>query len=136
MANGGLWKKISKGINWFGGEYQSLMRSNEAINKIFSAPGRNEFAQRGLHGVYKAISGEGSNVGLGQAFKHAFTKDTIDAAGKTVFKKGTKEAVRSLDVATIAGSYLGVSTGARIISGGGLTRDREGNPNIIGIPFV
>lgn len=40
-----------------------------------------------------------------------------------------------LNYGAIAGSYVGVSAGLRVASGGGLHRDRHGNPNIIGIPF-
>lgn len=38
--------------------------------------------------------------------------------------------------AAIAGSYIAASSAYRIMSGGGLTRDANGNPNVIGIPFV
>ena len=42
----------------------------------------------------------------------------------------------SLRWGRIAGSYMAASTAGRVISGGGLTRDRNGNPNFPGIPFI
>lgn len=36
----------------------------------------------------------------------------------------------------IAGSFITVGAAGRILSGGGVTRDGQGNPNIIGLPFV
>lgn len=42
----------------------------------------------------------------------------------------------SLRWGRVAGSYMAASTAGRIISGGGLTRDRNGNPNFPGIPFI
>lgn len=36
----------------------------------------------------------------------------------------------------IAGSYLGVSSAARIATGGGLYRDSDGNFDLMGVPFI
>lgn len=36
----------------------------------------------------------------------------------------------------IAGSVFGVSAAARIATGGGILKDKNGNTNVIGIPFV
>ena len=37
---------------------------------------------------------------------------------------------------SIAGSYMSVSAGYRIASGGGVYRDSSGNADLIGIPFL
>lgn len=42
----------------------------------------------------------------------------------------------SLRWGRIAGSYMAGSAALRVISGGGLTRDRNGNPDFPGIPFI
>lgn len=43
----------------------------------------------------------------------------------------------SMDTAKlVAGSYITASSAARLATGGGVTRDRNGNANIIGVPFV
>ena len=40
------------------------------------------------------------------------------------------------EIGRIAASGLMVSAGARVLSGGGLTRDANGSQDIIGIPFI
>ena len=52
-----------------------------------------------------------------------------------VLKEGSKTAAK-WDVGKIAGSYIGVSAAARVASGGGLYKDRNGNTNIAGVPFI
>ncbi len=42
----------------------------------------------------------------------------------------------SLRWGRIAGTYMAASAAGRVISGGGLTRDRNGNPDFPGIPFI
>lgn len=39
-------------------------------------------------------------------------------------------------IAAVAGSYVGVSVGARLLQGGNLTHDEYGQKNIAGIPFI
>lgn len=36
----------------------------------------------------------------------------------------------------VAGTYMAASTAGRIATGGGLTKDKNGNTNVIGIPFI
>lgn len=63
-----------------------------------------------------------------------------DAAIRTFAKNGedvlTNGANMKLNYGKIAGSYIGVSAGARVLSGGGLYKDRNGNDNLIGVPFI
>ena len=42
----------------------------------------------------------------------------------------------SLRMGRIAGSYMAAAAGARVLSGGGITKDRNGNNNLIGVPFI
>lgn len=42
----------------------------------------------------------------------------------------------SLRMGRIAGSYMAAAAGVRILSGGGITKDRNGNNNLIGVPFI
>lgn len=95
----------------------------EAINgmpKAINAIGNNGF------GVAEAINRMVNKESFGQAMSHTFGK--AGSSGRS-FENG-------YDVVKIAGSYIGASAAGRVISGGGLTRDSKGNPNIIGIPFV
>jgi hypothetical protein len=41
-----------------------------------------------------------------------------------------------VDLKRAAGTYMTASIGARVISGGGLYKDRNGNTNLPGIPFI
>lgn len=92
----------------------SILRGNEAINPI------PKNADGMMSGIPRAIYN----------MRHT-DQGFVDAVKTAHSKPGG-----GLDYGTIAGSYLAASSAYRIASGGGLTRDAEGNPNIIGIPFV
>ena len=94
----------------------NILEANKAINPI----------ENGWHvgGMMSGVPRTISNI------RHADMKFT-DA-----IKQAHKMDGGGYDPLAIAGSYIGVSAAYRIASGGGLTRDAEGNPNIIGIPFV
>ena len=91
------------------------LHSNEAINKI----GKN---MGGSIEVGARLMGKGG-------YKKA--DGITDALSKT-FKNGEG----SLNYGKIAGSYIGVSAAARVATGGGLYKDRNGNTNIAGVPFI
>lgn len=40
------------------------------------------------------------------------------------------------DARKVFGGFIGASAGARLLSGGGIYKDRDGNTDLIGIPFV
>ena len=42
----------------------------------------------------------------------------------------------SLNIRRAAGSFVAASAAARVASGGGVYKDRYGNPNLIGVPFI
>ena len=42
----------------------------------------------------------------------------------------------SLNIRRAAGSFIAASAAARVASGGGAYKDRYGNPNLIGVPFI
>jgi hypothetical protein len=103
---------------------EAICHSNEAINKIGNnLLGGGEF-------LAKLFKNQG---GLTEAFDSTFREageKIIDESGKEVEKRG------ALNLGKIAGSYIGLSAAYRVASGGGLYRDKNGNNNIIGIPFV
>ncbi len=51
-------------------------------------------------------------------------------------KAAHKNADGKYNYSAIAGSYMGVSAAARVAGGGGIHKDRRGNSNLIGVPFV
>lgn len=84
----------------------------------------------------KAINSAFEFVGQGAANAYRFGKESISSgnlveAAEKVFKDEGK-----WNTGRIAGSYIAASGAARIATGGGLTRDRNGNNNIIGIPGI
>ena len=76
----------------------------------------NEYLFGGIRDTYKGLQ---SGKGFQEAVKGAFT-----------------DADNNIRWGRVAGTYATASAGFRLLSGGGLTRDRNGNPNVIGIPFV
>lgn len=91
---------------------ENILHSNSAISKITA-------------GVLN------NGLGAGElAYKFSKSGDLGKAFADT-FKDGDK-----LKYGKIAGSYIGLSAAARVATGGGLYRDRNGNTNIAGVPFV
>ena len=76
-------------------------------------------------GIPEAIKRANDGEKIWSAIKNSHI--VRDSAGQTnYFRTGAK----------IAGSYMTLSAGMRILSGGGLYRDSKGNADIIGIPFI
>lgn len=69
-----------------------------------------------------------NNEGVKEAAIKTFAKN-----GEKVLANGEK---MQLNYGKIAGSYIGVSAAARIATGGGLYKDKNGNGNLIGVPFI
>lgn len=55
---------------------------------------------------------------------------------KKAVQQGHKKADGSYDMKKIAGTAVGVGVAGRIATGGGLYRDRYGNVNVPGVPFI
>lgn len=91
---------------------------NEAINalkKVYDS----QFAA-GIRGSVKNIANDHSSI---ENIVGGIKKAHLNDEGK-------------YSLSRIAGSAIGVSAAARIVSGGGIYRDKDGNANLIGIPFV
>lgn len=90
----------------------SLLKGNEAVNSLFGVPQM----------VGKMFKGQGFKEAADEVFR------ARDAAGNMIADKW--------NYGKIAGSYIGASAMYRLASGGGAFKDRNGNTNIIGVPFV
>lgn len=123
MANGSKFiNELVDGVKSIG----TTLKSNEAINKIGSNMG-------GAFEVGAKMLGK-DKMGLQEAALRTFAKngdELFDSAGKRL-----KDVPAELNYGKIAGSYIGASAAARVVTGGGLTRDKNGNTNIIGVPFI
>lgn len=58
----------------------------------------------------------------------------VQQAAREAFSQGT--AGGGLNWGTVAGSYIGAAAVYRGMSGGGAYRDKNGNTNLVGVPFV
>lgn len=68
--------------------------------------------------------------------KAQYTKPEYYAkAAKAYFKGPTKEVGKTRKISAVAG-YMGVASGARILSGGNPVQDEYGQTDIAGIPFI
>lgn len=76
-----------------------------------------EFFTGGFTDTYANYKANGGS--LTDAVKSAYTNDD-----------------GSLRLGRIAGSYMAAAAGVRVLSGGGVTKDRNGNNNLIGVPFI
>lgn len=116
---------IVKGVKDIG----NTLHSNKAINKIGKNMGGGfEVGARmmGKAGYNKADS-------VGEALTRTFATN-----GDDLYKNGKRiaDAKANWNYGKIAGSYIGVSAAARVASGGGLYKDKNGNTNIAGVPFI
>lgn len=97
------------------GGFKEVLESNKAFfNVVDNVTGLPSFAKEMVGGSHN----------LGAAARKA---------GYTYANKAGKEA---LNYKKIAGAYIGASTAGRIATGGGLYKDRAGNTNVIGLPFI
>lgn len=76
--------------------------------------------------TYNNAANAGKKVKLTDAIKQGHQK--VDAKGNPI--KG------EYDMGKIAGTAFSVGVAGRIVTGGGLYRDRYGNVNLPGIPFI
>lgn len=96
----------------------NFLKSNEAINKLTKL----EPAKGIFDSLTNILQREDSQESITDAILRAHQKENVKDGG--------------LSAARVAGSIFGVSTAYRIASGGGVYKDRNGNTNIVGIPFI
>ena len=78
-----------------------------------------------MAGIRGSVSNVANNYHAGKS---------LDIKGSIM--KGHQKANGSLDMKKIAGTAATVSVAGRVATGGGLYRDRYGNVNVPGLPFI
>lgn len=70
--------------------------------------------------------------GIRDTYKNMEKGDNFTKALKEAHSKSNGQ----LDMKKVAGTYVGASAVARVATGGGVMKDKNGNTNLIGIPFI
>lgn len=115
---------VQSSANWVGDAFKKLTpRCSGAINSVDHAMDAGSvFGKDGMiHRVF------GTNEGAEKWWRIG-VKETDDA-GKVTGR-------HYYDARKVFGGLIGASAGARLLSGGGIYKDRDGNTDLIGIPFV
>lgn len=105
---------------------KTLREMGEAVTKLSKG--------EGVLNANKAINVLDNFFGVPQAAYKMMQGDGFKKAVETTFKHDNGKG--GLNVAKIAGSYIGVSAAGRVLSGGGVYKDNRGQSNLIGVPFV
>lgn len=116
---------VKSSATWMKNTFDTLTpRCSKAINSIDNAMDAGSvFGKDGMiHRVFGTDEGAEKWWRIG-------VKETDDAG---------KETGRHYyyDARKVFGGLIGASAGARLLSGGGIYKDRDGNTDLIGIPFV
>ena len=126
-----------------------IKRLNKAVNNTAGSAAKNIAKQNayskstkavtGLKGIKQTPSmgarlGDAMGAGYREAFKGAKTGGVSGAVN--AFKKAHLNADNTLNKARVAGTFATTSVAARVATGGGLYKDRNGNNNIAGVPFI
>ena len=114
------------------------MRCSEAINKVGDILDRNMLSPLSSGFKYATSDAEGRTM-MGM-FDEMFSGDKTNMLNYTFGGKknaaGVMEGQHTWNMGKVAGTVGGVALGYRTLSGGGLYRDKNGNTDIAGVPFV
>lgn len=89
-----------------------------------------------VDGTRKSITNIHNYTGAVEAVGKVVRGDDIKTAMNSTFRHQTGNNAGQLNYGKIAGSYLGAAAVGRIVTGGGVYKDGNGNSNLIGVPFV
>ena len=95
---------------------------------------------KAINSIDKAMDA-GSVFGKDGMIHRVFGTDEDAEKWWRIGVKGTDDAGKVTgrhyyDARKVFGGLIGASAGARLLSGGGVYKDRDGNTDLIGIPFV
>lgn len=127
---------VNKALSQLSGEEmkaaQKVLSSNSAKNGMKTA----EAMLKGtpVTGIANTIHHMDGGKGFKEAMKMAHSKNVLDINGKQVFEGGV--AKTRISKSKVAGTVATVGVAGRVATGGGLYRDRYGNINVPGVPFI
>ena len=115
---------VQSSANWVDAAFKKLTpRCSGAINSIDNAMDAGSVF--GKDGMIHRVFGTDEAA---EKWWRIGVKETDDA-GKVTGR-------HYYDARKVFGGLIGASAGARLLSGGGIYKDRDGNTDLIGIPFV
>lgn len=115
---------VRSSANWVGDAFKKLTpRCSGAINSVDNAMDAGSVF--GKDGMIHKVFGTNEDA---EKWWRIGVKETDDA-GKVTGR-------HYYDARKVFGGLIGASAGARLLSGGGVYKDRDGNTDLIGIPFV
>jgi hypothetical protein len=98
-----------------------------ATKKMMSATSRNTMGFKAGRGTGKFMTG-----GITSSVSHMKKGNDLF----TAISKGHQNSKGTLSAAKVAGSVATLGVAGRVATGGGLYRDRYGNVNVPGVPFI
>ena len=115
---------VKSSATWMKNTFDTLTpRCSKAINSIDKAMDAGSVF--GKDGMIHRVFGTDEDA---EKWWRVGVKETDDA-GKVTGR-------HYYDARKVFGGLIGASAGARLLSGGGIYKDRDGNTDLIGIPFV
>ena len=115
---------VKSSATWMKNTFDILTpRCSKAINSIDKAMDAGSVF--GKDGMFHTVFGTNEDA---EKWWRIGVKETDDA-GKVTGR-------HYYDARKVFGGLIGASAGARLLSGGGIYKDRDGNTDLIGIPFV
>ena len=115
---------VQSSANWVDAAFKKLTpRCSGAINSVDHAMDAGSVF--GKDGMIHRVFGTNEDA---EKWWRIGVKETDDA-GKVTGR-------HYYDARKVFGGLIGASAGARLLSGGGIYKDRDGNTDLIGIPFV
>lgn len=115
---------VKSSASWMKETFNSLTpRCSKAINSVDHAMDAGSVF--GKDGMIHRVFGTNEDA---EKWWRIGVKETDDA-GKVTGR-------HYYDARKVFGGLIGASAGARLLSGGGIYKDRDGNTDLIGIPFV
>lgn len=92
------------------------------------------FLGGGIRDTVTNMSKSGGKMKFDKAIKAAHSSKITDP--KLAKALGKNVGDFRVDAKKVAGTAIGVSMAGRVVTGGGLYKDKNGNTNIPGIPFI
>ena len=115
---------VKSSATWMKNTFDTLTpRCSKAINSIDKAMDAGSVF--GKDGMIHKVFGTDEDA---EKWWRIGVKETDDA-GKVTGR-------HYYDARKVFGGFIGASAGARLLSGGGVYKDRDGNTDLIGMPFV